>query len=320
MLTTLAIRTRRTATTLALALSAGVMLAPVHRAQAQQDTSFAVARDAVVDVTVRGGRVVVRGTDGNTGTVRGGDGQYRLRSTGVGVSLTNRDNDSDIDGRRDMRVRARDRDNGDAPLMLELPRNVRLVLSTLSADVDVSDISGSVEVRTRSGEITLENIGGRLIVETISGTVRLSNVAGAARVNTVSGDVVMRGVREEVRVNTTSGDLRMVLDRATRIEAQSVSGDVRVEGQLMPDAQLQVITHSGDIVLRGSDDIRGTLQFSTFNGELSAGSRLVMLPGSDTASRRERASQRYQLGSGGAMRLVLSTFSGDVVITRSAQP
>ncbi len=314
----LATTSRRTAVIAGLSLFAGAALVPVSVMQAQRDTSFAVARDAVVDVTVRGGRVVVRGTDGSTGTVRGGDGQYRLRATGVGISLTNRD--GDIDSHGNATSRPQSGGNGDAPLVLELPRNVRLVLSTLSADVEVTDISGSVEVRTRSGAVTLEKVGGRLIVETISGEVRLTDGVGTARVSTVSGDVTMHGVREEVHITTTSGDLRLALARATRVEAQTVSGDVRVEGRLMPDAQVQVITHSGDIVLRSTDDIRGTLQFSTFNGELSAGGQLILLPGSSTTSRPGRASQRYQLGSGGAARLVLSTFSGDVRLMRGAQP
>ena len=51
--------------------------------QAQSDSSFVVARNAVVDITLRTGRLVVHGGSATTGAIRGRSGDYQLRTTGV---------------------------------------------------------------------------------------------------------------------------------------------------------------------------------------------------------------------------------------------
>ncbi len=288
---------------------------PASTAFAQRDTSFTVGASGVVDITVRSGRIVVRGTDRSTGAVRGRSGDYQLRSTGVGITVTGRDTyDDGRDGRNERRMRS----DGEAALEVDVPRNVRVVISTTSADVELSDVGGNVEIRTYSGDVLLRRLTGRLNVETISGDVVLeagtSSVSGA-RVTTVSGDVRLNGVRNEVQVNSTSGDVSLQVERVTRVEARTVSGDVSIDGSLTSDVQLQTSTHTGDVILTLDDEVKGTLEFSTYNGDLEAGGPLVMMPGS-SGSRQDKSAQRYQLGGGGGARLVITTFNGDVRISR----
>jgi predicted membrane protein len=283
--------------------------------QAQSDSSFAVARNAVVDITLRTGRLVVRGSAATTGAVRGRSGDYQLRTTGVGVTL---------DASGDMRSsrtgsgtagRTAGRRN-EATLELDLPRNVRLVVSTSSADVDVSGIDGDVEIRTTSGDISLDDIGGRLTLETLYGDVRLSGRSAAARVTTMSGDITMRGVRDDANVRTTSGDVTLGMDRAARVDVETISGDVTFEGSTTDDARLQLTTHSGDVTLRLPDSARGSLDLSTFNGDITASRSLTLMPNGLTSSRRERAVRRYEIGGGGSTRFTISTFNGDVRVMR----
>jgi len=275
--------------------------------QAQSDSSFAVARNAVVDITLRTGRLVVRGSAAATGAVRGRSGDYQLRTTGVGITL---DASDDMRSSRTS-TRTAGRRN-EATLELDLPRNVRLVVSTSSADVDVSGIDGDVEIRTTSGDISLDDIGGRLTLETLSGDVRLSGRSGAARVTTMSGDITMRGVRDDANVRTTSGDVTLGMDRAARVDVETISGEVTFEGSTTDDARLQLTTHSGDVTLRLPDSARGSLDLSTFNGDITASGSLTLMPNGLTSSRRERAVRRYEIGGGGSTRFTISTFNGDV--------
>jgi DUF4097 and DUF4098 domain-containing protein YvlB len=284
---------------LALLLALGTPAA-VLEAQAR-DTTVRLAENAVVDVTWRTGRLLVRGTDGRTGTVRGGGRDYQLRSSGVGIVLTGREGD---------------RRGDDRTLELEVPRGVRLVVNTVSANVDVRDVRGDVEFRTTSGDLVAEGLGGRVIAESISGDLEVGGTISTMRVVTVSGDIRARGVRGDVDVRTTSGDVRLTTERSPRLQVQSISGDVQIGGVLHDEARVQVNTHSGDVALRLPAGARGRLELSTIRGELDAGGPLTLLPGEVSSTRRGRNSRRYEFNGGGAMQLDISTFNGNVRIVR----
>ncbi len=277
---------------------------------AQRDSSFAVASNAVVDITVRTGRLVVHGGSAATGAIRGRRDGYQLRTTGVGVTLEASENSW---SNRSSRTASR---RTDATLELDLPRNVRLVISTASADVDVSGIDGDVEIRTTSGDIGLDDIGGRLTLETLSGNIRLGGRSGPARVTTMSGDITLRGVRDDVNVHTTSGDVVLGMDRAARVDVESISGDITFDGNTTDDARLQFTTHSGDVTLRLPESARGSIELSTFNGDMTASGSLTLMPTSLTSSRSDRAARRYAIGGGGSTRFTISTFNGDVRVVR----
>lgn len=300
---------------LVLVRAAAITMAlPLAAAAQSRDTTVRLTGTAVVDVTVRSGRIVVRGVDGTSGTVRSTDADYQLRSSGVALVVAPRDGDrrSD-DDRGDRRGRA---------LELEVPRGVRVVISTLSGDVEVYDINGNVEVRSTSGTLQFGGVSGRLIAETISGDVRASGTTSVTRITTVSGDVRVRESRGDVELHTTSGDVSVSGDAITRFSAETMSGDVQFDGVFDASARVQVSTHSGDVTLRVPDAVRGRLDLSTVNGEFVAGGPLTLMPG-DAGSRRGRSARRFEFGPGAGsagaagLQLDISTFNGDVRLVRA---
>ncbi len=304
-------------------LAAGALSAasvPVRPARAQsRDTTVRLSTAAVVDVTVRTGRLVVRGVDGSNGTVRTTSTDYQLRSAGVALVVAPRDGD-----RRDGERRDTNRDDRRSrEVELELPRGVRLVISTLSADVEVYDITGNVEVRSTSGSLQFSGLGGRLIAETISGDVQTSGNTSLARITTVSGDMRVREARGEVELHTTSGDASVSGERITRFSAESMSGDVQFDGLFDSGARVQVSTHSGEVTVRVPDGVRGQLGLSTVTGELTAAGPLTLMPGEAGNSRRGRNGRRFEFGPGAGgsgvagLQMDITTFSGDVRLVRA---
>jgi Putative adhesin len=282
-----------------------------------RDTTVRLASSAVVDVTVRTGKLVVRGVDGTSGTVRASGSDYQLRSSGVALVVAPRDGDRrDGERRNDTRGSTRG-------LELEVPRGVRVVISTLSADVEVYDIAGNVEVRSTSGTLQFSGLGGRLIAETISGDVRSSGNTSLARITTVSGDMRVREARGEVELSTTSGDISVSGENITRFAVEAMSGDVQFDGLLTANARVQVSTHSGDVTLRVPEGIRGRLELSTVTGDLTAGEPLTLLPGETGGSRRGRNARRFEFGPGAGgsgaagLQMDITTFSGDVRLVRA---
>jgi DUF4097 and DUF4098 domain-containing protein YvlB len=280
-------------------------------AQDRGDTSFAIGRNAVVDITVRSGNVVVRGSDRDAGELRSSSGAYTLRSTGVGLVVGV---GSSV---RSVPRSSRSDDTGNSRLELTVPRGVRVVISAGRADVEVRDIEGDVEVRSSSGDVTLSRLGGRAIVETLSGDLTIDEGARGLRVATSSGDVIARGLRGEASVHTTSGDVTLSGFELPRVTVESISGDASFEGSLAADGRLMLSTHNGDVLLRLADGLRGELEFFTHNGELNTAIPLTMSGAMTGLTNRERRpGQRFVFGGGGAARLSISTFNGDVRIER----
>lgn len=285
----------RALTRMAMAVA---LLLPASRLPAQ-DSTLRLGENAVVDITLRTGQLIVRGVDRPTGAVRGGGRNYQIRPSGVGIV-----------------VNERSRGDDDRPLELDLPRNVRLVVNTASADIDLRDLRGDVEVKTMSGDLVADNLSGRLIVETLSGDVDVVGTLTQLRANTVSGDVQVRGVRGDVDLNTTSGNMRVSGDRMGRVVGESISGDFVIDGGLTDDARVQLRTHSGDITVRLPASPRGSVDLTTINGDFDAGGPMTLLPGEVSGSGSRRSTRRYELGSGGPLRLDFSTFNGDVRLIR----
>ena len=296
-----------TALCVGAAVSTIVSLTP-HVVMAQAtDTSFAVSRNAVIDISLRSGRLIVRGGDRSSAELRTSRTDYRLRSAGVGVTLAI--------GTESGRNTRSSSSRGDVQLLV--PRGVKLVVNGMTGDVSVSDVDGDVEVQVLSGDIEVRSLGGRAILSTLSGDVRVNEVAGDLRLTTVSGDITASAVRGDLDVNTTSGDVVVNAGQVRRLQFNSVSGDLTLEGTLVADARLQLTTHSGDVMLRLPENAGGQLEVSTFNGTVSGGT-MTLLPGT-VGTRRDRSATLYEFGGGGSARITVSTFNGDITLSRGAR-
>jgi DUF4097 and DUF4098 domain-containing protein YvlB len=124
-------------------------------------------------------------------------------------------------------------------------------------------------------------------------------------------------LRGEANVHTTGGDVSLAGVGMSRVTIESISGDAGFEGSLSSDGRLNVSTHSGDVLLRLPDDLRGELEFFTHNGEMNTAIPLTMSGAMTGLTNRERRpGQRFVCGGGGAALLSISTFNGDVRIER----
>lgn len=309
-----------TPTAVASALLGALMVTIVPALHAQtvsgaRDTSFTVSRNSVIDITVRTGSLLVRGTDGNTAELRTDQTNYQLRSSGVSVTLSV--------GNGDNRSRSTRSNNREVDVELLVPRDVRVVIHGSSVDVRASNLAGDVEVHTNTGDVVLESLGGRALIETLTGDTDITGV-GDLRYTSVSGDLRARAVRGTVDVTTTSGDIVLDVQRAPQVQVTGMTSDITLSGTVASDARLQFSTHSGDVTMRLPESTGGQIDVSTFSGEISGG-RMTLMPSSDgrtnlTGGRRlDRSAKRFEFGDGGNVRITVSTFSGDVTLQRGAR-
>ena len=174
-----------------------------------------------------------------------------------------------------------------ADLDIEVPRTARVNVRTLSGDVDAAGIAGASQWASASGDLRLRIEGGAVAAESMSGDITVDSAARievsavsvsgdvrirapellGLRVSTTSGDVDIVGALaagSEHRVNAVSGDVQLATGSEVRLEAQTLTGDVRstvkhrAEGGrgrrtiIVGDGHVRVSvrTMSGDVRLR----------------------------------------------------------------------
>jgi DUF4097 and DUF4098 domain-containing protein YvlB len=125
-------------------------------------------------------------------------------------------------------------------------------LKSVSGEV-TADIAGDEsEVRSVSGDVTVRGTGKplRLRVSSVSGNLDLTNTAGSIDMVTVSGDArVQMGESSDVRGRTTSGSLevRGTLTRDGRVDVEGVSGDILLRLTAPGGLSTEIESFSGDI-------------------------------------------------------------------------
>lgn len=100
--------------------------------------------------------------------------------------------------------------------------------------VEISEMTGNVEVRTANGAISLSGITGNVIAETTRREVKVSDINGNVRAVTTDADVSLRlapGSDGVISAETTSGDILITLDKSTaaRLDLLSIEGFVTAD-------------------------------------------------------------------------------------------
>jgi hypothetical protein len=96
----------------------------------------------------------------------------------------------------------------------------------------------------------VSGIGTKTSVKSVSGNITLDGVTGTVEANTVSGDIEAQGVGGRIGFNSVSGDLTLADGSVGRLDAKTVSGRITADIDLECAARLRVGTVSGAVAIR----------------------------------------------------------------------
>ena len=285
--------------TLADALLAGMP----QQQQFDTDTTVSVSAGTRLSLENVGGEVTIRAWDRN---------QVRIQATHssrtrVGIRVSESVLRLTPQGSRGMGAMG-----GMVDYVLTVPAAMDIQLGGMFADVSIEGTRGSVSVNTVEGNISVKGGAGTLELATVNGKITVEGANARLNVRAVSEDIELTNVQGEIQAETVSGDVTLTRIDGRRVEAQTVSGDVRFDGTLRPDGTYSLLTHSGDVIVAIPENASILIQTAVANGDVSAS---FDLPASERSSRRR---QQFRLGSASAT-LELETFSGDIRLVRPSE-
>jgi DUF4097 and DUF4098 domain-containing protein YvlB len=224
---------------------------------ASQGSSEAVitATDNVnVSLTTAAGRINVRGWERKEvrAEVRAADKKIELRKIGgtddaqpamrLEILISDKTDDAEAD---------EEGCDSDVDVLVNVPRGAAVFLKTQEGDIEVDDVA-EARLVTTDGRIEARNIQKSIDAMSVGGNVSLEDSSGRARLTSLNGVIEARDLRpldssDFLRIKTTSGDI--LLDRIgqSRVEASSISGELRLMGQLAQGGIYDFTTTNGDM-------------------------------------------------------------------------
>ncbi|MEP6833802.1 MAG: DUF4097 family beta strand repeat-containing protein [Gemmatimonas sp.] len=286
-------------------------------AEMRLDTTVAVDKGTIVDLSATDGRIIVRGWDRNEVEIHAVSASGELQFSRTARSLR-------LEARRSGRSNTLD-----ATMTIRVPLNTRVVVGTMLGNVEVLDVHGEVDATLQSGDVIIRGASGRTAVSNVSGSINVSDVDGALRVNAITGKIKLSDVRGDIEVVSSSGDVELRDLPGNSVQIQVIQGDITYEGALSRSGKYEFNTHSGAVHLFLPDSTKGTINMQSFSGLLHSSFPVTLLPGAGTAraltgSVRQlngralslNQQQRVEIGGGNGAQVTISTFNGDVHINR----
>ncbi len=158
----------------------------------------------------------------------------------------------------------------ESDLAIKVPHKSSLDVSTVSADITISDTSGEQELSTVSGDIVTETTGNDIRASAVSGDIEISGdkSSNETDVSTVSGDVTLFRGSGTVRAESVSGDVLIDEGVFGRADLGTVNGEIEFRAALEKGGRFFAETVNGSVDVEFVGDVSAKVDIETFNGRI----------------------------------------------------
>jgi len=201
--------------------------------------------------------------------------------------------------------------NGSADLVVRIPLKSQLEVTVVSATIKVSGVGGRTRLKSVSGDMVASLVSTEVEMQSVSGEVVLDGggATGNAQLKAVSGDVSVRGFSGSLDAASVSGDLVINMDQLRDLHLRSTSGDVVARGELQADTRIEAESVSGDVKLELPAVAGFVTDIETFSGDIGG----CFAKQVTRASEHGPGKRLYVTQGKGGARIRVKSFSGDVV-------
>ena len=206
-----------------------------------------------------------------------------------------------------------DRDPKPARLEVWVPARVRLWIKTATANIDVNDVTGGLDLYVVSGTITVNGNPHELNAEAIDGDIHVAGSPSWLRAKTATGSITFQGASSDVGLSTVSGPIKVDGGIFERAKLETVTGDITFGGKLDRSGTFDFDTHSGSVDIAIPDRTPVSVTVVTIAGTIANNlSKKTPTPG-----RFGRGAELTMDLSDGGAKMSVRTFKGPVTLRRA---
>jgi DUF4097 and DUF4098 domain-containing protein YvlB len=209
--------------------------------------------------------------------------------------------------------------SGTVDYTIVVPQTLTVSIKTVSGDVTVHGVHGEVRAETISGDVEVVSTPNLAVAKSVSGDVNARDIAASTlTLGTVSGTVVASALKvRTLEAGSVSGDVQLSNLQVERLSAKSFSGSIAFDGILQRSTRYEFTSHSGDVRVTLPGNTSGfELDASTFSGSVRSDFPVTLRPLARDDRRPPSArAMRGTFGDAGAI-LAVRSFSGTIVIAK----
>ena len=200
--------------------------------------------------------------------------------------------------------------NISSDLVIRVPEDSAIDVSTVSADITVEEVGGEQNLHTVSGDVMTQAAGSDVSAQAVSGDVEVTGDGDEAETsaNTVSGDVTIIGVSGSVEAEAVSGDLMVRDGSFERASLNTVNGEIGFQAGLDNGGKLTVESVNGDVDIQFDGSVSARFDIETFNGDISS----CFGPKAERTSKYAPGWELSFTQGDGDGRVTISTLNGDI--------
>ena len=207
-----------------------------------------------------------------------------------------------------------DNERNPQPTRLEVwvPMRARIWVKTATANIDVSGVSGGLDLYVVSGTIDVAGSPRELNAEAIDGDIHIVGSPPWVRAKTATGTVTFRGTSSDLALSTVSGAIRVEGAKFERMKVETVTGNISFAGQV-ERGSFDFDSHGGTVDLVIPKKTNASFNVATIAGKIDN----QLSRARPIAGRFGRGEELlFEDGAGGA-RISVRTFKGPVTLRRA---
>ena len=286
---------------LMVAVMALLLCASPAAAQKKVERKIPLGMEGALRIANMVGSVVVHGWNKDTVMVRGTLGAGDTFFMGGGYN-----------GAKMFVDATNDRDPKPTQLEVWVPSRVRLWIKTATASIDVSDVTGGLDLYVVSGTIDVKGDPRELNAEAIDGDIHVVGSPSWLRAKTATGTITFQGASSDVGLSTVSGPIKVDGGVFERTKIETVTGNITFAGRLDRGGTFDFDTHSGSVEIGIPQKTGANVSAVTIAGTIT--NNLSVHP--PIPGRFGRGAELTMELSGGGARVSVRTFKGPVTFRR----
>ncbi|HEU4748981.1 MAG TPA: hypothetical protein VFS56_10800 [Gemmatimonadaceae bacterium] len=283
-------------------LLAAVVSATSASAQQKLERRLALGMEGALRIHNMVGSVIVHGWNKDTVLVRGAVGAGDQLYMGGGYT-----------GVKMFVESSSERNPKPTRLEVWVPARVKLWVKTATANIDVSGVSGGLDLYVVSGTIDVTGTPRELNAEAIDGDIHIAGSPPWLRAKSASGAITFRGASADAALSTVSGAIRVEGGLFERTRIETVTGNITFAGHLDRSGVFNFDSHGGTVSIAIPEKTNASFAVVTIAGTID-----------NQLSRTRAVAGRFgrgqelvaEIGAGGA-KVNVRTFKGPVTIRRA---